>query len=95
MSLFDINKVISSQLDSRRLSHRETFIEKVEEYLQAINLPSTIDWYCNENAISEILELIDQQILEVLNKARKAVEGPRRGVPFLQKKCISQAKVQY
>ena len=43
MSFFDIEKVNSSQLDSRRLLHRETFVENIEAYLQAINLPSTID----------------------------------------------------
>ena len=52
MSSFDINKVDSSQLDSRRLSHREVFVEKAEEYLHAINLPLIIDKYCNENATS-------------------------------------------
>ena len=60
MSLFDIDRVNSSQLDSRRLLHRETFVKKVEEYLQVINLPVTINQYCNKYATSEILEIIDQ-----------------------------------
>ena len=33
MNHFDINKINNSQLNSRRLTQKETFCEKVEEYI--------------------------------------------------------------
>ena len=33
--------------------------------------------------------------MEVMNKARKVVEGPKRKVPFSQKKAVSRATVLY
>ena len=39
--------------------------------------------------------MIDQQINYIFDKVRKAVEGPKRGVPFSQKKCVNRAMIQY
>ena len=56
---FDIDKVISSQLNSRRLSHWEKFCEKLEAYIESTNLQNIIDQQCHIKASNEILEMID------------------------------------
>jgi len=56
---FNVNKISSSQLNSRRLTHKEIFCKKVKEYIQVTNLQQIMDDYCNKNASDKILELLD------------------------------------
>jgi len=41
-----------------------------------------METYCNKNVSNEILELLNQQIIEVLDKARKYIEELKREIPF-------------
>jgi len=52
-------------------------------------------YYCNNFTINEILEILDHQILYVLDRAKRNVKGPSRGVQFFQKKAEVRAAVLY
>jgi len=56
---FDIDKVNSSQLNSKQLLHKEKFCEKVKEYIQSTNLNNIIEDHCHINASDKILEMIN------------------------------------
>jgi len=45
-----------------------------------------MDRICNQYSIREELEIVDQNILFALNKARKFIEGPYQNIPFSKEK---------
>ena len=51
--------------------------------------------YCTLEASFDQLELIDETISMILNKARKAAEGPMRGVPFSISKLKEYLRLMY
>jgi len=73
----------SSKLDSRWATHKIKFKEKLEESIVQYNLQDMMNQYCTIEVSFDQLELIDEIISIILNKVRKAAEGPIRGVPFL------------
>ena len=85
---FDINRIESLKLDSRRASHKQKFNEKVEELKILFNLRETMDKHCYIEASNDQLNIIDQQISLILDITRKEVEGPIRGITFLITKLV-------
>ena len=67
MKRFQIDKNKSSKLDSRRLTHRTQFKEKVEELIDSFNLQEMIEKYCNIRASPNQLDKIDRSITLILD----------------------------
>ena len=92
---FALDKYESSKLNSRRKSHIKKFCERAEKLVEETALLNMIEKYCNERALNKIIERIDEQILYVLNAARKFIEGPARLVPFSLLKIKARATFLY
>ena len=60
----------NSKLNSRKLTHKTKFCEKLEELIDSTELQCIINENFNLLVSNEILEQIDEQITFVLNKAR-------------------------
>ena len=72
---FDIDKIHNSKLNSRRSIYKKVFQEIIKEHITLIHLYKTIVNHCNIHIKDEMLKYIDYEIIYILNKARKAVEG--------------------
>ena len=72
-------------LNPSRKSHRETFLEELEDQLAMCEIENTL----NEMMIStthQQLELINELITRTLNAATRKVEGMKRNVPCSKEK---------
>ena len=83
------------KLDSKQAIHKIIFKEKLEELIFQYNLHDTMDKFCTMEASFDQLEFIDKTMSIILNKARKIVEGPTRGVPFSISKLKRYSKLLY
>ena len=80
MKSFNIDYIDNSRLNSRKLSYRIKFTEKVEELIKEINLLDIVNELCHNYTINKILEMLDEKISHILNKVRKFIEGLFRNV---------------
>ena len=63
----------------------KVFNEKVNELIEVFNLKQQV-LELQHVSSRERFNIIDEMFTKVLNRARSAVEGPTRSVPFSQKK---------
>jgi len=86
-----INKVL---LNPARRTHRERFVEAVEDQLQLYSLEEDLNEMSYETTRNKI-EVVDEIISRVLETARKKVEGMKRNIPFSREKMRIRAKMLY
>ena len=72
-------------LNNTRKNHVKVFNEKVNELMEVFNLKQQV-LELQHVSSRERFNIIDEMFTKVLNKARSAVEGPTRSVPFSQRK---------
>ena len=83
MSSWDeINKVM---LNPSRKSHREKFVQSIEDQLEHLNLEAQMSKVFHHPS-NEQIEKIDETITSILNNATNSVEGMRRNIPFSPEK---------
>ena len=87
----NINKVM---LNPARRSHREQFIETLEQQLNLYMLENDLD-RLEESGINHEMEVLDELITNILRTATKAVEGMKRNVPYSQEKEKRRSFVLY
>jgi len=87
----NINHVI---LNPARRSHRERFVEVVEELLQIYPIEDDL-MDMEYDTTRQRIENVDQVISKILDGARKKVEGMKRNIPFSQEKKTARALVLY
>jgi len=92
-SIYDLNDNVT--LDPSRWTHRNKFNEKVEEYIEQLNLYETIVTKCNNTITGQEIKRIDETIGFVLDSARKYVKGQRRNVPYSERKVKLRATKQF
>ena len=92
-SKYDINDNVT--LDSTKRSHRWKFQEKVDEYIDQLNLLDIVTEKCNQSITEQEIERLDETIGFVLDSARKYVEGMKRNVPYSKKKMKLRAKKNF
>ena len=80
LRLIKLLTAIKMQILKIHIGHK-----KIQSRLTKLN--EIIEMYCNSYVTEEILEMINNKILFVLEKARKHVEGLQRIVPYLQVKA--------
>jgi len=81
----EYDKPNRNMLKHTRKSHVKYFNDKVDELLDKIKLQRMVLELEHINS-HEAFNMIDNVITEILNKARAAVEGPTRALPFSQTK---------
>jgi len=72
-------------LNNTRKNHVKVFNEKVNELIEVFNLKQQV-LELQYVSSRERFNIIGEMFTKVLNKARSAVEGPTRSVPFSQRK---------
>jgi len=92
-SKYDTNNHV--RLNPTKRSHRLKFQEKLEEYIDQLNLVKVVSSKCNRSITNQELERLDEIITFVLNLARKYVKGHKRNVPYTQKKVQLRMAKQY
>ena len=69
---FKVDKINNTRINSRKLSHHTKFVTNVEELIEETCLLEIVNENYHKYAIVEMLEMIDQKISHVLDKACKA-----------------------
>ena len=81
-------------LDLSRRSHREKFSEIIDKQLDSMNIESEID-YLIQYLSKEGIEQLDINLICILNKARKKIEGPQSNMLYSIEKVKRKAIKQY
>ena len=79
-------------LNPSRKSHREKFANIIEEQIDMHNLSEMIEDIRN-NPINGRIEMVDETITRIFNKARKKVEGIHRRVPYSTDKARARETI--
>jgi hypothetical protein len=93
MKSFNIDCIDNSRLNSRKLSYRIKFTEKVEELIEETNLLEIVNELYHIYTINKMLEMLDEKILHILNKVRKFIKGLCYNVLFSIAKVIAKVKL--
>ena len=72
-------------LNPARLSHRNKFVDSIEEKLKTCNVEQGL-MSIENNPLNHVMEQVDKLITRILNTARKKVEGMRRNMPHSKEK---------
>ena len=72
-------------LNPSRKSHREKFVQSIENQLECMDLEVQIAKMFHHLS-NEQIEKTDETITRILNTATKRVEGIKRNIPFSQEK---------
>ena len=81
-------------LNNRKKSHVEKFNEKVNEMMNQLKVKQRV-LELKHIRSREAFNIVDELFTTVLNKARTAVEGPTRSIPFSQRKLELSNKQLY
>jgi len=92
-SMYD--KIENNNLDPTKRSHRIKFIEKLDEYIEQLNLVELVESKCNRVITNQEIERLDETISFVLDSARRYVEGIRKNIPYSIKKVTLRATKQF
>ena len=82
-------------LNPAKRSYRRKFLEKVDEYIDQLNLLETVTEKCNRSITGQELERIDETISFILDSVWKHIEGMKRNVPFSATKIKLRATKQF
>ena len=63
--------------------------------MNIVPIESAIREILNSEWLEDKIEKIDKEIMLVLNKVKKKIEGPRRNVPFSLVKVARKAEIKY
>ena len=94
MKLSKCDKPCRSLLNNNKKSHAETFNEKANEIMKQLNVKQRVIELQNVRS-REAFNAVDDLFATVFNKARSAVEGPTRSIPFSQRKLEMSNKQLY
>jgi len=82
-------------LDPTKRSHREKFVQKLDEYIDQLDIEETVNRLCNSSITGKEIDRLDKSITFVLDSARKYVEGNTRTVLFTHKKMKIRTAMLY
>lgn len=86
------NQINKAKLNPSRKSHRATFYEELEYQLDIYNLESSLS---KPSLTFQEIEILDETVTLILNKARKKVECQLRNIPYSHEKAKRQGTLMY
>jgi len=88
-SMYD--EIETNTLDPTKRSHRIKFTEKLDEYIEQLNLVELVESKCNRAITNQEIERLDETISFVLDSARRYVEGIRKKYTIFNKEGDAQS----
>ena len=83
----------SRTLNPNKRNHRKLFVEKCEELLDKTPIEAELN-EVEMNVDRNKIEQIDRDITYILNKARSAAEGERKGIRGYKEKMIIRSSMK-
>ena len=77
------------------MSHQTSFSKKLDKLIEQTNLIEIVNQYCHLHTSRDILEMIDNKILYILDKARKYIETPQRQIPYSKAKVKARVELLF
>jgi len=91
----DYDYVDNVILDPTKRSHRENFMQRLNEYIDQLDLEETVNRLCNSSITEKEIDRLDDSIVFVLDSARKYFEGNIRTVPLSSQKMKRRTVLLY